>query len=1239
MKEYLRQSSVIGFGLALAVLVVGAVLGIVNAGRLAENERLVAHTHEVIGELEALLSTLKDAETGQRGYLLTENEKYLQPYDDALKRVQAIVTHLKELTSDNAEQQARLGVLETKIPVRVDELRQTVALTKGGDRPAAMKIIRSDTGKAMMDDLRDRIAVMRQAEGELLRRRAEESETSSRTTVVLILLPAVIGIVLVCIVFYLSQRNLRVQRRAAEVLAEQRERLRTTLASIGDAVISTDTEGCITNMNAVAESLTGWKKEEATGQQLDTVFRIINEETRQQVHNPAMKAMKEGVIVGLANHTVLIAKGGTELPIDDSAAPIRCAKGEVVGCVLVFRDVTERRQAERAARSLASIVESSDDAIIGKDMNGVIASWNQAAERLFGYSAAEVIGCNIAILAPSDRADEMPAILARLKEGERVEHFDTERRAKDGRLVPISLTVSPIRDGDGQIIGASKIARDITERKRTEEALRAEKARLYTTLISIRDAVIVTDAESGVTLMNPVAQALTGWTEQGVGRPLEEVFHIINEQSRQPVESPVSRVMREGTVVGLGNHTVLIARDGTERAIDDSAAPIRGGPGQVVGCVPVFRDLAEQRRAERAMAEARAYAESIVDTVREPLLILNGKLRVVSASRSFFQTFDVSPAETENRLIYELGNSQWDIPALRKLLTEILPHNTTFNDFDVEHSFPTIGHRVMRLNARRLLREGNQTELILLAIEDITVRRRLERENADRLAAARFLASIVESSADAIVSKSLSGIIQTWNAAAQRLFGYTAEQAVGQHITFIIPANRADEEEQIISRIRSGQRVDHFDTVRLRCDGQPIHVSLTISPIRDEPGHVVGASKIARDITDRKHAEERIYRLLAELKDADRRKDEFLAMLAHELRGPLAPLSNMLEIMKRAEGDSDLLQQARSTMERQLGQLLRLVDDLIDVSRITRNKIELRRERVELASIIHQSVEACRPLAECANHQVSVTLPPDPIYLHADPVRLAQVFTNILNNACKYTEPGGKIRLTAERQGSDVVVSIRDTGVGIPPDKLSSVFEMFTQIERTLERSQGGLGIGLTLVKRLVEMHDGTVTAQSEGPGRGSEFVVRLPVLIEKPEAVRGGERPTAEPTRTTACRILVVDDNTDAATSLAMLLKITGNQTETAYDGLEAVEAAAKFRPDVILLDIGLPKLNGYDACRRIREQPWGKNVVMVALTGWGQEEDRHKSKDAGFNGHLIKPVDYAALMKLLAERQPTSV
>jgi two-component system CheB/CheR fusion protein len=483
----------------------------------------------------------------------------------------------------------------------------------------------------------------------------------------------------------------------------------------------------------------------------------------------------------------------------------------------------------------------------------------------------------------------------------------------------------------------------------------------------------------------------------------------------------------------------------------------------------------------------------------------------------------------------------------------------------------------------------------------------------------------------------LNGVIQSWNAAAQRLFGYTAEQAVGRHISFLIPADRADEEDRILARLRAGERVYHFDTVRLRSDGQPVHVSLTISPIRDGAGRIVGASKIARDITDRKRDEERIYGLMTQLKEADNRKDEFLALLAHELRNPLAPLLNMLEIVKRGSGNGDLIEQVRSTLERQLGQMVRLVDDLLDVSRITRSKLELRKIGVELASVIHQSVEVCRPLAERAKHELNVSLPPEPIYLHADPVRLAQVFSNLLNNACKYTEPGGRIWLTAEREGSDVVVNVKDTGLGIPPDKLTSIFEMFTQIDRSLERAQGGLGIGLTLVKRLVEMHGGSVAAYSEGQGRGSEFVVRLPILIERPQTKT--PEPTAEKNLAVAHRILIVDDNRDAATSLAMLLKMTGNETQTAHDGLEAVEVAAAFRPELVLLDIGLPKLSGHDACRRIRQQSWGKNMVLVALTGWGQDEDRRQSKDAGFDHHMVKPLDFAALMSLLAELKVTPV
>jgi CheY-like chemotaxis protein/two-component sensor histidine kinase len=309
--------------------------------------------------------------------------------------------------------------------------------------------------------------------------------------------------------------------------------------------------------------------------------------------------------------------------------------------------------------------------------------------------------------------------------------------------------------------------------------------------------------------------------------------------------------------------------------------------------------------------------------------------------------------------------------------------------------------------------------------------------------------------------------------------------------------------------------------------------------------------------------------------------------------------------------------------------MVHLVDDLLDLSRVSRGTIELRNERVELAKVVQRAVETSRPVIEEAGHQLTIDVPKSPIYVDADITRLAQVFSNLLNNAAKYTECGGRIQLSVAREGGEAVVSVKDNGIGIPKPMLPHVFDMFTQVDRTLERSQGGLGIGLSIVKSLVEMHGGSVEAKSDGQGRGSEFLVRLPVVLsvmhpQTDDAVRVSSSNRR--------RVLVVDDNRDAATSLSVMLGLMGHESKTAYDGLEALEVAEVFRPDLILLDIGMPKLNGYDTARRIREQPWGKRVVLVALTGWGQDEDRRMSQAAGFDLHVVKPIEPAELKKLLA-------
>jgi PAS domain S-box-containing protein len=494
----------------------------------------------------------------------------------------------------------------------------------------------------------------------------------------------------------------------------------------------------------------------------------------------------------------------------------------------------------------------------------------------------------------------------------------------------------------------------------------------------------------------------------------------------------------------------------------------------------------------------------------------------------------------------------------------------------------------------------------------------------------RQFSSFLEAAPDAIVILDQDGKIVRVNRQAERMFGHERDELMGQEVEILMPQRFRDRHR--------GQRagfVAHpstrpmgtgpaLDLWGLRKDGSEFPVEISLSPIPDDQGILIAS--IVRDVTERRRMEQ-------DLRDANRKKEEFLATLAHELRNPLAPIRNGLQLMKLAKNNADTVEQARTMMERQLGHMVRLVDDLLDVNRINLGKLELRKERVELASVVQEAVETSLPLVEMYGNELTVTLSPEPIYLDADLTRLAQVFSNLLNNAAKYSEPGGRVWLSAERQGNDVVVTVKDTGAGIPAEMLPKVFEMFTQVDRTLDRSQAGLGIGLSLVKALVEMHEGVVEARSDGLGKGSEFVVRLPASVEK--LVQAMQSASTQQKREAKYRILVVDDNRDTAGSLAMILQMMGNDTRTAYDGEEAVAAASEFQPDVILLDLDLPKLNGYEVCRRIRKQPGGKELVIIAQTGYGQAEDRRRTHEAGFDYHIVKPLDPDALMDLLAELQ----
>jgi PAS domain S-box-containing protein len=517
-----------------------------------------------------------------------------------------------------------------------------------------------------------------------------------------------------------------------------------------------------------------------------------------------------------------------------------------------------------------------------------------------------------------------------------------------------------------------------------------------------------------------------------------------------------------------------------------------------------------------------------------------------------------------------------------------------------------------------------------IAVVDVLVRTAalaIERDRAQSDQAR--LAAIVTYSEDAIVSKDLGGTIITWNRGAERLFGYTADEAVGRSITMLIPEDHLDEEPEILARIRAGGLIDHFETVRRRKDGSLVEISLTISPIRDAAGRIIGASKVARDITERRRAQLALKEHAKALADLHRRKDEFLAMLSHELRNPLAPIMNAVQLLRHQQGNSEVQKEAHGMIERQVGHLARLVDDLLEVSRITTGRIHLQLERIDLRGIVERAISAMQPQCGQKAQTLAVWLPPEPVWINGDGVRLEQVVMNLLNNACKYTDTRGHIWVGLEQQGDEAELRVRDNGSGIAPELLPRIFDLFTQADRTLDRSQGGLGVGLALVHSLVAMHRGRVEARSK-LGEGSEFVVRLPVMAPS-HATAEADAPLVE-SPSKSLRVMVVDDNVDAARGLSLLLGIYGHEVRVVYDGAAAVQAALEFVPDVVLLDLGLPVNDGYQVAKWIRDEAALENVTLVAVTGYGQESDRRRTREAGFDEHLVKPVDFDEVQRILA-------
>jgi PAS domain S-box-containing protein len=743
-------------------------------------------------------------------------------------------------------------------------------------------------------------------------------------------------------------------------------------------------------------------------------------------------------------------------------------------------------------------------------------------------------------------------------------------------------------------------------------------------------AIFFLDIEGRVAAWNAGCERLFGYTaEEAVGQPCAMLFTPEDREHGVP-QREQAMAAAQGRASDTRWH---VCKDGSRIWAQGTMTALRDeidGAG-ICGYAKVCRDLTELRRGQEALRASERRFRSIIEHGFDAIVLLGADATVQYASPATTGLLGYAPEVIIGRNAFEFmhpdDRSGSTLLFARLLSKPGISQTTTFRCRHQDGSW-----RWIEGTGTNLLADPD-VQAIVANYHDITERKLSEER----------IRSIVDHALDGIITIDDHGTVETFNPAAQRLFGYQADEVIGRNVKMLMPEPyHSAHDRYIADYLRTGQaKIIGIgrEVVGRRKDGSTFPMDLAVSEFHlGEGRHFTG---MVRDISERTKLEQELRHRAEELARADRRKDEFLATLAHELRNPLAPICNAVEALRLPPEAAPDVRWASGVLDRQVGLLVRLVDDLLEISRIGQGKVKLHREVVELAAIVADAVETSGPLIEGHRHQLEVTLDSEPLRLEGDRTRLAQVVSNLLTNAAKYTPEGGHIWLRAAREGGEVVLRVRDNGIGIVPEMLPRIFDLFSQGERALHHAQGGLGIGLSLVKGLVEMHGGTVAAHSGGPGQGSEFTLRLPALLDPPGTPPAAEAPQevaapkggSSPSR----RILVVEDNVDAAESLALVLRYEGHSVQTAHDAAAALEAARSFHPEVVLLDIGLPGgMTGYDLARQLRQEPGLEKALLIALTGYGQEEDRQRARAAGCDAHLTKPANFDALLAVLAGTPP---
>ncbi len=1275
---------IFGFALLVLALIGGATYrSLTHTQRAMEGE---THTRGVQLHLEKMELALIGTETNARGFIMLDSEEFLKNFNTDASLFRSQLQQLRELTADSPVQQERLQTLQLLGEKKIATSQKYIELRRATGSESAMEEFKLGVGRSLSEQIRPLTDELEREELRLLEERRAVLAAGINQTIFIILVGsslAVLSLVLSSLVIVrqltrrrqaesaLAEANARLEKRVKEqsedlsntsdelrlenirrALAEKNERdrlewWRITLNSIGDCVITTDTEGKINFVNRMAQEVTEWSLEEAIGAPLERVFRIVNEGTLQPVESPITKVLREGVTIGLANHTSLVTKGGRHLPIDDSGAPIRDDDGNIIGAVLVFRDFTQQRQAEFKLQQL----EETQRLALEAGKMGIFA-WNPQTDELqtdhrmralFGKDDDDVIEFAAPLFAavhPEDR----PALNQNIKDViKKQAPYNARFRVNlpDGTMRWIAGTGQVETDARGFTIMLRGINYDITEQIEAEEKLRESEERYRLVAENASDVIITIDQSSTILYLNRAAQRVFGHKlDEMIGQSLTM---LMPEYLRHLHEAGFARYNATGTRHLNWEHVEIpgLHRDGHEIPLELSFSESHlRGKHVFIG---IARDVSERRQAEMKLRESEEFNRSIFENSPDcvKILKLDGTVHLMNSNGMCLMEIDDFSAYAGQQWV-DFWPNEYQESARQAVQTAAQGKTVNFQGFCLTAKGTP---KWWDVSMSSILNDKGQPVRLISTARDITERK--AQDNALRINEIRFR-TLTETIPQLVWTCRPDGECAYLSNRWMEYTGTTLEQNLGYGwLQAVHPDDAAPTQEVWAQAVATSNVYQTEFRLRHADGGYRWHLARAVR-VNDEAGDTVTWFGTCTDIEDHKRAEveraemlEREQKLRSKAEEANRMKDEFVATVSHELRSPLNAILGWARMMRAGTLDAATTRNAVDVIERSADNQARLIDDLLEMSRIITGKLRLDLKTLDPSTVVRTALEAVLPTAKAKDISIQSNLDPNINAIAGDANRLQQIIWNLLSNAIKFTPKGGRINVQLFRDASQIVFTVTDTGQGIDPEFLPYVFDRFRQADATSIRKHGGLGLGLSIARHLVELHGGVIAVESKGQNQGATFTVRLPILPvqlpneeQEPETELSINLPAPDTEAIlSGLFILAVDDEPDARQLLAQILTAYGATVTTTDSAESALEIIQQQQPDLLVSDIGMPNNDGYALIRRVREAEQGhpRRMPAIALTAYARPRDRMKALAAGFNHHVPKPVEPAELVTVI--------